>query len=160
AAIEEFAGGVHRLRDGWNIALREVTWISPFAVQGEAPTVHVALSVEEADAESDITEVAFKIFSASDGSHPGPSFAGKNDAANGMTLDCQGWAEVRQTSMRAHHLDLESLRKRCRPDGPSVQECYDAYHAMAIEYGPAHRSIEGLWLGSNSDGSKFVLSKL
>ena len=52
-------------------------------------------------------------------------------------------------------LDLKSLKAECSQGSLSSSQLYDSFKTMGIEYGPAHRGIELVYIGSGR-----VLAKL
>ncbi|MFF8597098.1 SDR family NAD(P)-dependent oxidoreductase [Streptomyces sp. NPDC015220] len=60
----------------------------------------------------------------------------------------QGVARVREHGGEgAPRLDLDALRAACDPAGLPGGECYAAYDALGIVYGPAMRGLSTLWVG-------------
>jgi acyl transferase domain-containing protein len=133
AAVRETVAGTGQ------ISLRNVVWVRP-VLAGEAPvTVHVGLYPEEDG------EIAFEIYGEPE------------TEAGEPVVHSQGRA-VFTPAAAAPSVDLESLRRECGAayDG---SRCYDAYRAMGIDYGPAHRAIESLQAGERVVLANLALPK-
>ena len=53
-------------------------------------------------------------------------------------------------------LDLAALRAQCSLATLSAEQCYQAFRAIGIDYGPAHQTIETLHVGSGQVLAKLV----
>jgi len=118
------------------IRLKNVTWIQPISLQDKAVQVFIGLFAQ------DNGEIACKVYSEPE----------KNDEKS--VLYFQGNAELRSPSA-APSLNLTSLQAQCRQSNPDSSQCYNSFHKMQIDYGPGHRGINSLYVGSDQ-----VLAKL
>ncbi|WP_394849116.1 SDR family NAD(P)-dependent oxidoreductase [Pendulispora brunnea] len=57
-------------------------------------------------------------------------------------------------------VDLESLRRRARHVTWTAEQCYAIYEAMGFQYGPAHRSLREVNVGTDARGSHFILARV
>ncbi|MGK3962581.1 SDR family NAD(P)-dependent oxidoreductase [Sorangium sp. So ce118] len=130
AAVEQAAGLEGQGHAG--IRLKNVIWVRPIAVADQPISVHIALSPEQDG------ELAFEVYREE----------------GERVVHSQGRAELVPVPDR-QTLDLASLQAACAQARFTAEECYDAYRAAGIEYGPAHRGIEEVRVGTNQ-----VLAKL
>src|SRR5439155_8411875 len=56
----------------------------------------------------------------------------------------------------ALEIDLSALRGQCVAEY-SGERCYGVFGRMGLEYGPGHRSVERLWVGSDGTGAGGVV---
>src|SRR5262249_47426395 len=59
----------------------------------------------------------------------------------------------------APRLDLPALQAQCNQGVLSGTQCYHAFRAMHMTYGPGHQGIDALYLGAQ-DGAGQVLARL
>ncbi|MGA5042269.1 SDR family NAD(P)-dependent oxidoreductase [Streptomyces capoamus] len=70
------------------------------------------------------------------------------DPADPDVVYGQAVARVREHGGEdAPRLDLDALRAACDPAGLPGTDCYAAYDALGIAYGPAMRGLSTLWVG-------------
>jgi polyketide synthase PksN len=128
---------VPELEGGSSLRLARVVWREPFVVGAEGATLHVELRPAQDD------NLAFEIYSQDE------------EARATRRIHCEGVAiPVREVEPRAR-VELSAVQLACDLAAPTAQACYDAFSRMGIDYGPAHRSIEELWVGPEQ-----VLAKL
>jgi hypothetical protein len=120
------------------VCLENVAWSRPFTVGDEPVSLHVALDPEEADA------IGYEIFS--EGSSP-----------DERVVHSQGVAVV-QDAPAIPPVNLAALRARCEGAPLSRAQCYGAFRAIGLEYGPTHRGLERVAVGADADGRRFVLA--
>jgi acyl transferase domain-containing protein/thioesterase domain-containing protein/acyl carrier protein len=112
------------------VRLKNIVWVRPLAVStGETLDVHIALAP---------------------GSDQGIRFEVYSEVSNGagdVLVHCQGLAIVDQTG-KAETLDPATLRTGLAANRIGTEECYDAFSAAGIEYGPAFRGIEEVLYGA------------
>ncbi len=120
---------------GAGVRLREVVWTAPLAVEGEAVHVSIELAPEESGA------IAFEIF------------RGGEDREERQVF-CRG-AAILGLPEEGQRTDLAALKSRCGRSELSGAECYTAFQALGVDYGPGHRAIERLFVGERE-----VLAKL
>jgi acyl transferase domain-containing protein/NADPH:quinone reductase-like Zn-dependent oxidoreductase/ubiquinone/menaquinone biosynthesis C-methylase UbiE/NADP-dependent 3-hydroxy acid dehydrogenase YdfG/acyl carrier protein len=64
--------------------------------------------------------------------------------------------KMRTYGDRAHSpADLESVRRRCRTY-VAKDDCYRALDQLGLQYGPAFRGIDGMWIGSGEALGRFA----
>lgn len=134
AYLEMARAVVARARDltGSGVRLKNVVWSLPF-VAGEAPAaLHVALRPEEAGA------IAYEI-------------------SSGQGVHSQGVA-VLQEAPAIPPVDVRALRALCTEKPLTPAQCYGAFRAIGLEYGPAHRGLESVAVGVGGDGRRFALA--
>ncbi|BBB93441.1 MAG TPA: SDR family NAD(P)-dependent oxidoreductase [Methylomusa anaerophila] len=115
--------------------LRNIIWARPIAAGGKAVEVHIGLHPEE-------DRIAYEIYSRS------------GEAGDGPIVHSQGSAVLSPVA-EAPAADLPALQAQCSQRIFSPDQCYEAFQAMGIDYGPAHRGIERVYVGSGQ-----VLAKL
>ncbi|WP_025720840.1 SDR family NAD(P)-dependent oxidoreductase, partial [Paenibacillus sp. 1-18] len=134
AAVEEAAGAV--VEGETHIRLKNIVWARPVVVADGPVRVHISLYPQ------DNGEIAFEICSGVEGAD-----------AEGI-IHSQGMA-VLERAGEPEHLDLNVLQAECTRKPFSSSQCYEAFRAMGIDYGPAHRGIEAIFRGMD-----YVLAKL
>ncbi|OIB02943.1 mixed polyketide synthase/non-ribosomal peptide synthetase [Paenibacillus sp. LC231] len=132
--IEQMAGeALEQGRTG--IRLKNVVWARPIVAVDQPVLVHLDLYYE------DNGEIAYEVYSEQEAE---------------PVLHSQGSAEV--CSLNDHaSLDIESLLAECNLDIISSSKIYETYSAMGIHYGPAHQSIQKVYLGSGQALAKLSL---
>jgi len=130
-------------RERTSILLRDVVWIRPVIVDTRKE-VHIGLSAAAGG------EIEFEIYT-------------EQDAANEAReiVHAQGRAVLVATdsSEGAEQLDLSALRSGCDLVMDASQ-CYAAFGAVGIEYGPAHRGLTSVESGKDTAGRNFVLAQV
>jgi len=63
------------------------------------------------------------------------------------------------SSARQERIELDALRQRVEREIDAGQ-CYEAFAAMGIVYGAAHRALVRVQTGSEPDGGRFVLAQV
>ncbi|MEU0303533.1 SDR family NAD(P)-dependent oxidoreductase [Streptomyces sp. NPDC006175] len=135
AALALGTAGAESGTDG--IALRNVVWARPVAVDAEPVTLVTSLTPRGPD-EADY-EIA------------GPP--GESGAA--PVVHSQGQV-VRRTAAPAV-LDLPALREACDRAELTAADLYQAYEAIGFRYGPSHRGLERLHVGRGQVLARLVL---
>jgi polyketide synthase PksN len=134
AAVEQAVGSLAEEQTA--IRLKNVTWVRPIAV-GEQPfRVHIGLFPEDSG------EIAFEIYSKS------------SDSDEESMVHSHGFAAF-QSASEVPLLDLSALQALCNQSRFSSDQCYEAFRAMGLDYGPAYQGIEQLYVGVDQ-----VLAKL
>ena len=120
-----------------NIQLKNVVWTRPIIVEAESKTVHIGLFPDESG------NIAYEIYTDNDNSE--------------AIIHCQGVVvlETGKGEETIPDLDIEVLKSSCNQQELSSTECYKIFAQMGINYGPAHRGIEKIYIGKDS-----VLAKL
>ncbi|WP_437836523.1 SDR family NAD(P)-dependent oxidoreductase [Sorangium sp. So ce1153] len=131
AILESLAAG------GGGIRLKDVVWQRPLVVT-EPREVHVALSAREDG------DVGFEVYTISDGDR---------------LVHVQGLGSLSHEPTDAAVVDLQVLGSRyARPI--DVEQCYALFEAMGIAFGPAHRSMVRMQVGTDSEGRRCVLAQV
>ena len=129
--------------EGTAIRLRHVVWARPLAVSHPV-TVHITLSPQESGT------IAFLISRDVAGQEPRKGAVETGEEESTELLYCQGTAELSAESasglIASQSLDLATVQARCQHQ-ISATECYQRYHSLGIDYGPALQGIEQLSVG-------------
>jgi polyketide synthase PksN len=133
AAVEQIAGAIEESHVG--IRLKNVVWAQPVTVADQPVQIHIGLYPE------DTGGIAYEIYSDSkDDSEP--------------IVHSQGNALLSAIT-KVPPLHLQDLQAQCSQMTLSSDQCYEAFKAMGLAYGPGHRGIEKLYVGQDQ-----VLAKL
>ena len=131
AAVEATTGVLGEERPG--IRLKNIVWIRPI-VAGEQPIqVHIGLFPE------DNGEIAYEIYGL-------PPISGSSGDNIEPLIYSQGEVVLNPVTENSS-LDLSAIKAHCNQSSISAGECYDAFKTMGIDYGPAHRGIEMIYVG-------------
>jgi polyketide synthase PksN len=134
AAVEQ-AARVNEKSRTW-IQLKNVVWLRPVTAGDHPAQIHIGLCLEEND------KITYEIYSES-----------KADDLERL-IHCQGNAAL-VNDAGVPTLDLRVLQGQCCQNIFSAAEVYQTFKAMGIAYGPGHRGIEKIYVGSGQ-----VLAKL
>ena len=107
--------------------LTNVVWIRPVIVGTESVEVHIRLLPDKNG------RVTFEVYS---------------EVNHEAVVHCQGTAvrvPAHETEALAH-LDLATLQDQCNRGVLSGAQCYQAFEAMHMAYGPGHQGIDALYL--------------
>ncbi|MFA6174051.1 MAG: beta-ketoacyl synthase N-terminal-like domain-containing protein, partial [Kiritimatiellales bacterium] len=119
-----------------NIRLKNVVWARPFVLGNQPTPLHIGLHPEQHN------QIAYRIYSK------------VGDAA---VLHSQGTAVLLQPGSTddagEEKLDLAALRDKITAGRPELNsldagQCYDAFRAMGIEYGPGHQGLETVYFSA------------
>ncbi|MES2263777.1 MAG: ACP S-malonyltransferase [Pseudomonadota bacterium] len=121
AALVQLSG---ETADGSAVRVSHVAWPTPLKVTAAGVQAHISLRPEEGGA------LAYTI-------HSGPG--------SEPLVHSQG--RVALIAPQTVRLDLAALQAQC-PQQVSGEECYAAFRAIGLEYGPAHRAIAALQVGT------------
>lgn len=131
-AAEQAAGF---LKEGHlQVNLKNVVWVQPVTADGPSTEVHIGLSLQEN------REINYQIYSQAIGADP--------------IIHGQGIVTVNSVTDQ-QTLDLRELQSECNLRSINSSQCYEAFKQLGIEYGPGHRAIKELYIGTNK-----VLAKL
>jgi len=134
AAVEQAAGV---LADGHNgIQLRNVVWTRPVAVEDQQVQIHIGLYPEDNGA------IDYEIYSESGSTDIEP------------IVHSQGRALL-STVDKVPALNLKTLQDQCSQSSLTSDQCYEAFKAIGINYGPGHQGINMVYVGHDQ-----VLAKL
>jgi polyketide synthase PksN len=136
AAVEQAAGTLEKKQTG--IRLKNVVWVRPIVVGEQPVKVHIGLFPEDSG------EIAFEIFSESE------------EAGDEPVVHSQGSAVLISVA-KGPVLDLPALQAQCSQSTLSSSQCYEAFKATGIDYGPAHQGIEMVYVGSGQVLAKLAL---
>ena len=125
AAVQHAAGAL--TEETTRIKLKNIVWARPIAVGDHPVQVHIGLYPE------DTGEIAFEIYS-------------DPEDGTGPIAHSQGVALL-ITAEEAPTLDLSTLQSECSQTTLPPDQCYEAFHSMGIDYGPAHRGLEQIHVG-------------
>jgi acyl transferase domain-containing protein/NADP-dependent 3-hydroxy acid dehydrogenase YdfG len=132
------AAVAHTLGDCPGMVLNHVVWTRP-CIAGDTPLPLDVVLIEQNDG-----RIAFAIQSA----------------AEEAVIHCQGVAEVSASGVPAAVLDLPAVQQRMVRGQLSGAQCYGAFAAMGIDYGPGHRAIAALHVGAGEVLARLSLPSL
>ena len=120
--------------------LTDVVWMRPIIVGDQPATVHIRLAPDE---------------------HGRATFEVYSEAGAEAVIHCRGTVAlvVEDGIASVPRLDLNALRAQCKRDSLSREQCYQAFQALNMCYGPGHQGIEALYRGTEH-GTTRVLAKL
>jgi polyketide synthase PksN len=112
-----------------SIVLKNIVWARPITIEGEPRTIHIGLFPVEGE------QVDYEIYS-------------EEGSDADLIVHSQG-AAVLCDALPLATLDLDAIRSACRNGAMEAEQCYAAYRAMGIEYGPSHQGIERIYSGTD-----------
>ena len=136
AAVERSVGDLNDPHLG--IGLKNVVWVRPVAVVDKPVEVRIGLFPEVEE-----NQITYEIYSQPEDS-PEP------------VIHSQGKA-VLQYLDTLPDLDLPALQSACNRNYLDGSQCYEAFQRMGMDYGPGHRGIEGVFIGSGQLLAKLSL---
>ncbi|MBT2288312.1 SDR family NAD(P)-dependent oxidoreductase [Paenibacillus albidus] len=139
AAVSMAAGDLNPEHD--TIYLKNMVWARPITVSGKPVQVHIGLYPEND------REIAYEIYS-----HEGLTAA----TAGEQIVHSQGSVSVVQ-GLEAPYVNRSEILDACALDMISAQECYRAYEAMGINYGPGHQAVESIRVGKDQALARLVM---
>jgi polyketide synthase PksM len=141
-AVRTAAG---ELTGGQNvIKLKNVVWARPVSVNENPRKVHIALIPEESGS------ITYEIYTQPETQHTG------NEEP---LLHSLGSAVIGSFG-RPSSLDLSGLEGACNKVILTPDQCYDAFRAMGVDYGPAHQGLERVYVGENQVLARLRLPSL
>ncbi|WP_342418534.1 SDR family NAD(P)-dependent oxidoreductase [Paenibacillus sp. FSL H8-0168] len=136
AAVEQVAGSPE---DKWtSIRLKDVDWIRPVVVGEESVDVSIGLYPQDGG------EIAYEIYSKS----------GATDTE--LVVHSEGRAVIVPVA-EIPAIDIETLLEQCSLGSFSSRQCYEAFAAMQVSYGPGHQGIEKIYIGVGQALAKLSL---
>jgi NADP-dependent 3-hydroxy acid dehydrogenase YdfG len=121
------------------VRLRHMIWVQPVVLdEGDTGGVRMHLRLSPADD----GRLDYEIASESE--------------AGASVVHSRGSAVVGAVA-QTPRLDLAALRARCSLATLGAEQCYQAFRAIGMDYGPAHQAIEALHVGSGLVLAKLVL---
>ena len=132
AAVEEASGSAEQIQT--SILFKNVVWARPIAVNSHAKEVHVGLFPEENG------QIQYEIYTDNANEQEDVDVAHDRN----RKVHSQGVATY-GSSDKIPALDLKSLQDSYNQSRLSAEQCYEAYKAMGIDYGPSHQGIRGVY---------------
>jgi len=112
------------------IQVDNMAWIQPLSVNGHPEKIDISLTPRDNDT------IAFEIISQMDSGNNRP------------VIHSQGTARyIDQPADR--FIDIPAIKQAAGSRILTARDCYALYERMGIMYGPAHRSIENIYLGDD-----------
>ncbi len=136
AAVELAARGAEKGRLG--IQLQNIGWTRPVVVEDQPVQIHIGLFVVNSG------EIAYEIYSEPRESEPE------------IVIYSQGSAVIRPVTHNPA-LDIAALREQCDRNSISSGQCYTAFGAAGICYGPTYQGIEVIYTGQGKALAKLSL---
>ncbi|AHM66821.1 polyketide synthase [Paenibacillus polymyxa SQR-21] len=134
AAVEEVATPSEV--NGICVRLKDVLWLRP-VVAGERPiAINIGLYPQDGG------EIAYEIYSKSE------------SVDTELVVHSEGSVAIAPLA-EIPAIDIEALLEQCNLGTYSSQQCYEAFAAMQVSYGPGHQGIEKIYTGVDQ-----VLAKL
>ncbi|NKB23495.1 MAG: PfaD family polyunsaturated fatty acid/polyketide biosynthesis protein [Kiritimatiellae bacterium] len=134
-------------KNNQKIELKNVVWAHPITVGDQPQEVHIGLFPEESG------EIAYEIYTA----HPSDEKSAIRNLKS--VADPLGWkihpivhsqgVVLFASADQRLQLDLKALQESCNQSCLSAEECYAAFKAMGIDYGPAYQGIENIYVGED-----------
>ncbi|MDF2523778.1 MAG: Beta-ketoacyl-acyl-carrier-protein synthase 6-deoxyerythronolide-B synthase, partial [Clostridiales bacterium] len=124
-AVEQALGGVEEEKT--EICLKNIVWIRPMSVNDQPLQVHIGLVTEDSG------EITYEIYSQSK----------DNDV-----LYSRGIA-VLEPCREISSLNLKQLQEDCSQKKLLSDQCYEMFKTMGFSYGPGHRGIKEIYVGTN-----------
>ncbi|WP_250634474.1 SDR family NAD(P)-dependent oxidoreductase, partial [Pinirhizobacter soli] len=118
----------HAIAHGSPHRLKDVVWLRPVVVGPEPKDLHIALFPEGSG------KFSFEIYDGAEGDE------GVVYSQGSVLAD----AESREALLH----DLAAMRLQCMPSPISAEACYAAFDRMGLSYGPGHRGLGELFVGS------------
>jgi acyl transferase domain-containing protein/acyl carrier protein len=116
-----------------SVDIEDALWLRPLIVDSERD-VQIALYP------CDDGSIEFEVYT--------------HDAAGEEVVHAQGRAQLKRAAGEPERIDLQALTCEAAFEAP---KCYEAFSAMGIEYGPAHRALKTLQVGRDAAGQPVVL---
>ncbi|SUA70792.1 putative polyketide synthase pksM [Paenibacillus polymyxa] len=133
AAVEQVATSSEESRIC--VRLKDVLWLRP-VVAGERPiAINIGLYPQDG-------EIVYEIYSKSE------------SLDTELVVHSEGSAAIAPLA-EIPAIDIEALLEQCNLGTYSSQQCYEAFAAMQVSYGPGHQAIEKIYTGVDQ-----VLAKL
>jgi acyl transferase domain-containing protein/acyl carrier protein len=125
-----------------SLRLNNVVWSQPLVTGAEPAQVYTALYEQESGRGSN--EVCYEIYTET--------------PQRERVIHSQGIAATLTDADRPR-LDVESLARRTNEEF-SPETCYRAFDASGLQYGPGHRGLQSLRVGTDEHGQTFVLARV
>ncbi|MFE4053273.1 SDR family NAD(P)-dependent oxidoreductase [Streptomyces sp. YIM B13518] len=118
------------------VALKNIALAQPLRVSGEPREVHIGLHPQTDG------DIGFRVYSTVDDAEPVVHGEGAVYLAEGAAQPM---------------LDLRALREACDRAELTAEQCYEAYGAAGIDYGPTHRGVRHIWIGRDQALAQLAL---
>ncbi|MBN2441541.1 MAG: SDR family NAD(P)-dependent oxidoreductase, partial [Spirochaetales bacterium] len=128
AAVENASGLLRN--ESTAIILKDVVWIRPVVLEDQDKKIHISLFVKEND------EIGYEIYEDT------------LELDTESVMYYQGSAllrSIKETSV----IDLKALQAECSQESIDIDQYYNDFKKLSIDYGSSLRGIEALYLGSN-----------
>ncbi|HML90575.1 MAG TPA: SDR family NAD(P)-dependent oxidoreductase, partial [Methylomusa anaerophila] len=135
AAVEQAAGALQAEKT--RIKLKNVVWARPIVVRDKPVRVYIGLYPEE-------DRIAYEIYSQPD------------EAGTESIIHSQGIA-VLNADQDVPTLDLAALQTECGQTALGSSQLYEAFKTIGLDYGPAHKGIEQLYIGKDQALARLTL---
>ncbi|MCX8131566.1 MAG: SDR family NAD(P)-dependent oxidoreductase [Clostridia bacterium] len=135
-AVERVMGDSYGKQAG--MRLENIVWTRPVAVGKEPVQVDLRIDLNENG------RISFQI----------SSFQGRNEAE---TVVCSEGRALPSLLPKHPLLDIESLKAQCSLGYLSPAQCYETFNSIGIEYGPGHRGIQEVYLGTGQAIARLAL---
>ena len=136
AALQEATGEFQEEKS--QMQLQNIVWRRPITISENVVQIHIGLYPEEG-------QIAYEVYSKPDRNCGEP------------IVHSQGMAVWHTVKGVVPTLDIAALRAKCSQNAPASIEIYETFKAMGLDYGPAYRGIEQLYLGQNQVLAKITL---
>src|SRR5262249_19201568 len=133
------------------LRLTDVVWLRPVIVGAEPVEGHIRLLPDTHGL------ATFEVYSEIDGETLGYSQGTIGRLAEHEMERASPYADTGAPA--AARLDLPALQAQCDRGRLSGAQCYQAFRAMHMTYGPGHQGIDALYLGAQ-DGTVQILARL
>jgi polyketide synthase PksN len=131
------------------IRLKNVVWIQPLVVKEEPVQVHIQLSPGSSRGEP----ASYEIYSEPGTAGTNPQVHSRGSVESSFSSEGDGTAGAGKNPT----LDLSALQAQCDQGTLSASQCYQAFKTLGIDYGPGHRGIEKVYIGTGQVLAKLVL---
>ncbi|KZE65577.1 polyketide synthase, partial [Paenibacillus jamilae] len=118
------------------VRLKDVLWLRPMVAEERPIAINIGLYPQDGG------EIAYEIYSKSE------------SADTELVVHSEGSAAIAPLA-EIPAIDIEALLEQCNLGTYSSQQCYEAFAAMQVSYGPGHQGIEKIYTGVDQ-----VLAKL
>ena len=132
------------------MVVRNVVWSRPVTVDGGEARVHLSLSADESG------RISYEI--CGEGATNGDGRVGYSQGTVVLrSAKRQHDSAQAQERTEPPRLDLASLEQRCGGGSLEPEECYEIYGKLGLDYGPAYRGIEKIYVGRGEALAKLRL---
>lgn len=119
-----------------HLSVKDIVWSKPFIAQEKMDTLHITLQPVEAHT------IQYEVFS--------------EDFNQNKSMHNQGFVSFSEAE-KAPEADLKPYTKGNWDKTLTQMECYQLFASMGIDYGPAHRGIQKLYIRNNEVFAELTL---